>query len=110
MTFAFEPTTAVPLRTDANNTVRIGQTRVTLETLVRTWNQGSSPEEIVEAYPALHLDDVYAVIAYVLRHPAEVKAYMQETEVAEQQTLESIKTWFPESPALRARVLARANA
>jgi hypothetical protein len=58
---------------------------------------------IVEAYPALRLDDVYAVIAYVLRHPAEVKAYMQDTEVAEQHMLEKVKTWFPESPALRAR-------
>jgi uncharacterized protein (DUF433 family) len=110
MTLTLEPSTAVPLRTDADNTIRIGQTRVPLETLMHTWNSGSSPEEIVEAFPALHLDDVYAVIAYVLRHPAQIKVYLEESKEAEETALENLKTWFPASESLRSKVLARAKA
>ena len=58
MTLILEPTTTVPLRTDANGVIRVGTSRVTLETLLHVWQQGSSPEEIVEAFPVLHLDDV----------------------------------------------------
>ncbi len=110
MTLTLEPSTTVPLRTDADNTIRIGQTRVPLETLMHSWNSGSSPEEIVEAFPALHLDDVYAVIAYVLRHPDQIKSYLEESKEAEEVALENLKTWFPASETLRTRVLARAKA
>ena len=110
MTLTLEPSTTVPLRTDADNTIRIGQTRVPLETLMHSWNSGSSPEEIVEAFPALHLDDVYAVIAYVLRHPDQIKTYLEESKEAEKVALENLKTWFPPSEHLRNKVLARAKA
>jgi uncharacterized protein (DUF433 family) len=110
MTLTLEPSTAVPLRTDADNTIRIGQTRVPLETLMHSWNSGSSPEEIVEAFPALHLDDVYATIAYVLRHPNEIKAYLEESAQTEKAALENLKIWFPESESLRTKILARAKA
>lgn len=110
MTLILEPSTTVPLRTDADNTIRIGQTRVPLETLMHSWNSGSSPEEIVEAFPALHLDDVYAVIAYVLRHPEQIKLYLEESAQAEKTALENLKTWFPQSETLRNKVLAGAKA
>jgi uncharacterized protein (DUF433 family) len=109
MTLALEPTTAVPLRTDPNGVIRVGQSRVTLETLLHSWQQGSSPEEIVEAFPVLRLDDVYAVIAYVLRHEEDMKTYLQESKLEQGQALENIKVWFPNAD-FRARVLARAAA
>ena len=109
MTLILEPTTTVPLRTDANGVIRVGQSRVTLETLLHVWQQGSSPEEIVEAFPVLRLDDVYAVVAYVLRHPDDMKTYLEESRLEQNLALENIKTWFPNTD-FRARVLARATA
>ena len=54
----------VPLRTDEHGVMRVGKTRVPLDTVVYTFNQGSSPEEIVMSYPSLELGDVYAVVNY----------------------------------------------
>ena len=37
------------------------------------FNRGATPEEIVIAYPAVSLADIYSVIAYYLRHQQDVK-------------------------------------
>ena len=42
---------AVPLRTDDHGVIRVGKTRVPLDTVVFAFNQGASPEEIVMSYP-----------------------------------------------------------
>ena len=39
--------------------------------------EGMRPEEIVRRLPALSLADVYAVIAYALRHPEEMEDYLR---------------------------------
>ena len=70
----------VPPRADARGVLRIGETRVTLDTAVYAFNQGASPEEIVLSYPALALADVYAVINYYLYNRAEVDAYLRGRE------------------------------
>ncbi len=109
MTLTLEPTTAVPLRTDANGVIRVENSRVTLETLLHSWQQGSSPEEIVEAFPVLKLDDVYAVVAYILRHEDDMRTYLRDCKLEQGQALENIKAWFPNTD-FRTRVLARAAA
>ena len=40
---------------------RVGNSRVTLLTLIDAFQEGASPEEIYQEYPSLHLADVYAV-------------------------------------------------
>ena len=75
LTIAAEP---VPLRLDADGVVRVGGTRVTLDTVVAAFHDGDSAEEIVEQYPSLGLGDVYATLAYYLRHRPEVDAYLEE--------------------------------
>src|SRR6476646_1275030 len=67
---------AVPLRVDEGGAVRIGKTRVTLELVVSQYENGMTPEDMVRAYDTLVLADVYAVIAYYLRHRDEVRAYL----------------------------------
>src|SRR5947208_1143305 len=57
-----------PLRTDEGGVVRVGKSRVTLDLVVSQYENGMTPEEIVHAYDTLALADVYAVIAYYLRH------------------------------------------
>jgi uncharacterized protein (DUF433 family) len=71
---------AFPLRTDEGNTVRIGNSRVTLDAVVEQYENGMTPEEIVRAYDDLELADVYAVIAYYCRYRNEVRAYLKQRE------------------------------
>lgn len=70
----------VPLGTDADGVVRVGKTRVTLDTVVAAFQDGATAEEIVHQYPSLRLADVYVVIGYYLEHQAEVHAYLGERE------------------------------
>src|SRR5919198_6439804 len=73
------PTTEViPLTVDAHGVLRVGNTRVTLDTMLGAFADGATAEEIVQQYSSLHLADVYSVIGYYLRHTAEVNAYLQQ--------------------------------
>ncbi len=95
----------VPLRTDEYGTVRVGQTRVTLDLVMAAFQEGYSAEEIVHHFPALDLGDVYAVIAYYLHHQAEVDAYLAEQERETQAVLKDLDARQQGDP-LRARLLA----
>jgi uncharacterized protein (DUF433 family) len=66
----------VPLRADADGTIRVAGTRLTLDTVITAYRDGAPPEEIVKRFPAISLPDAYAVIGYYLRHPQEVEAYL----------------------------------
>ena len=43
----------VPLRSDADGVLRIGSTRVTLDTIVYAFCEGATAEEITQQYPSL---------------------------------------------------------
>jgi Protein of unknown function (DUF433) len=58
----------------------VGGTRVTLDTLVAAFDTGATAEEIVQRYPSVALADVYSVIAYYLRHQAEVRSYLAQRQ------------------------------
>jgi len=49
----------VPLAADAQGVIRVGGTRVTLDTVVSAFYEGATPEEITQQYPSLELGDVY---------------------------------------------------
>ena len=70
----------LPLAEDADGVMRVGGTRVTLDTVVGAFNDGASAEDIISMYPSLDLADVYAVIAYYLRRRADVEAYLCRRE------------------------------
>jgi uncharacterized protein (DUF433 family) len=69
-----------PLRVDEGGAVRVGKSRVSLDLVVEQYENGMTPEDLVRAYDTLDLADVHAVIAYYLRHRAEVRAYMKRRE------------------------------
>lgn len=69
-----------PLREDADGALRVGESRVLLELVLHAFQDGATPEAIVQRYSTLWLPDVYAVIAYYLRHREEVEAYLQKRE------------------------------
>jgi uncharacterized protein (DUF433 family) len=67
----------VPLEADRDGVMRVGNTRVTLDTVVAAFREGATAEEITQQCPSLRLADVYAVIGYYLRHQLEVDDYLQ---------------------------------
>lgn len=74
----------IPLRMDDGGAVRVGKSRISLDLVVEQFEKGMTPEGMVRAYDTLKLADVYAVIAYYLRHRDEIQAYLkQRAEEAE---------------------------
>jgi uncharacterized protein (DUF433 family) len=71
---------ALPLREGADGAIRVGDSRVLLELVLRAFEDGATPEMIVQRYATVALPDVYAVIAFYLRHRAEVQAYLARRE------------------------------
>ena len=63
----------------------VAGTRVMLDSIVRSFQDGASPETIRESFPALTLEQVYGAIAFYLRNRVEVEAAMRERERAEDQ-------------------------
>jgi uncharacterized protein (DUF433 family) len=96
----------IPLAADLDGVMRVGKTRVTLDTVVGAFEQGHTAEEIVSHYPALKLADVYAVIAYYLNNQAEVRAYLQLQEEAAQKIWQQIEA-KADYQGFRKRLLAR---
>lgn len=66
----------MPLEVGADGVVRVGRTRVTLDTVVMAFLEGVSAEGIAGQYPSLQLPDIYSTIGYYLRHQTEVGAYL----------------------------------
>src|SRR5262249_4574043 len=71
---------APPIREDADGALRVGNSRVLLELVIQAFQDGATPETIVQRYSTLALPDVYAVIAYYLRHRSEIDAYLAERD------------------------------
>lgn len=96
----------VPLQTNPHGSVRATGTRVTLDTIVGTFNDGASAEEIVLRYPTLRLPEVYTILAYYLRHRAEVDAYLHDQQQEADAVRRENEIRFPPH-GVRERLLAR---
>lgn len=98
----------VPLRKDEAGTLRVGRSRVTLDTLIGVFQRGATAEEIVQQFPSVDLADVYAVISYYLRHQEEVQAYMDERASQARNVQNQIESTYDAS-SIRSRLVARRN-
>lgn len=95
-----------PLETSADGVIRVRGTRVTVDTVWAAFNEGATAEEIVQQYPTLSLADTYQVIAYCLRHPAALDAYLaKRSQGAEEARGLNESRWRPEGT--RERLLGR---
>ena len=95
-----------PIQADNNGVLRVGGTRVRLETIVNAFKSGSAAEEILLKYPSLNLTDIYAVITYYLWSREEVDAYLEERRGVEEAVRRENETRFPPA-GVRDRLLAR---
>jgi uncharacterized protein (DUF433 family) len=101
----------IPLRMDETGTIRVGNTRITLDVLLSYLLAGVKPEEIVadEWYPMLSLADVHGVLAYYYRHQTELDEYLKSRKEEADRKQNEIEATQPRFAEVKARLLARRN-
>jgi uncharacterized protein (DUF433 family) len=62
--------------TDEHGVMRVGHTRVMLDSVIASFDEGNSAETIAQQYPSLSLEDIYGAIAFYLGHRDSVDAYL----------------------------------
>lgn len=97
------------MQSDRDGVIRVGGTRVRLETIICVYHEGCIPEEIVSQYPVLKLADVYAVIAYYLNDRNAIDDYMESRSKAASALRQEIVA-TPAYQQFRERLLARRQA
>ena len=71
----------------------IGETRVSLDSVIYLFREGMSAESMVESYPALTLEQVHGALAFYLANQKEIDAYLAEGQrAAEVQQRQSRQT------------------
>lgn len=98
---------APPLRREDSGALRVGNSRVLLELVIRTFEHGATPETIVQQYPTCTLSEIYGVIAYYLRHRQEVDAYLATRERQADEVRRRIESQQRDMMELRQRMMAR---
>jgi uncharacterized protein (DUF433 family) len=104
LTIHFDPSV---LRVDEGGAVRIGKTRVTLDTLVGEYSKGETAEQIAQNFPTLDLADIYCALGYYIRHRGEVDEYIREGERKFEEFRRSHPEMFSLQEKLRQRTEAR---
>lgn len=77
--------TSPPFCRDEAGGIRIGSSRVTLDSILNSYQQGSTPEEIAIQFSTLRLEDIYSAIAYYLNHRQEIDRYLEQRNQQAQQ-------------------------
>jgi uncharacterized protein (DUF433 family) len=96
-----------PFREDSDGAIRVGDSRVLLELVIRAFQDGATPESVVDRYPTLSLADAYSAIAYYLRHRNEVEGYLARREQQAAAVRERLDGQHGDLEEIRARLLAR---
>jgi uncharacterized protein (DUF433 family) len=68
------------VRDDGSGALRVGKTRVMLDSVLAAWSQGDSPETIQASYPSLTLEEVYGAITWILSHRDQVEQYLKQQD------------------------------
>lgn len=98
-----------PLAADDDGVLRVGGTRVSLDTVLAAFQAGCDAEAIRLKYPALKVDDIYAVMVYYLWNRAAIDRYLAERRRLAEQVRRENEARFPPD-GVRERLLARRSA
>ena len=71
-------------------------TRVSLDSIVCSFNEGRSPEAIQEDFPSLKRAHIYGAIAFYLDHQAEIRHYLENEERRIQESTIPLREANPE--------------
>src|SRR4051812_9918517 len=97
---------SIPIAKGPDGVIRVGGTRVTLDTIIHAFQRGRTAEEIAQSFPAVSLCDIYQVIGYYLKHRDELDPYLTERQQQQDALIaENIDRWSP--VGFREQLLAR---
>lgn len=68
------------VRMDEHGVMRVGETDISLDSVVIAFQEGQSPESIQQDYPGLSLEEVYGAITYYLANGDEVHQYLERQD------------------------------
>jgi len=64
-----------------NGAYRIANTRVSLDSVVYAFREGKTPEQILDSFPSLNLEQVYGAIAFYLANKQMINEYLNQGEI-----------------------------
>lgn len=97
---------APPLHEGDDGVVYVADTGIPLERVIRAFLAGMTPEQVVQDFDVLTVEDVYAVVNYYLHHRPEVDDYLNAA-ASEANVLRDEVERSHDPSGLRARLLAR---
>ncbi len=68
------------VRPDEHGVLRIGKTRISLDSVVYAFQQGHAAETIQQQFSVLDLEEVYGAIAFYLANKEDVDRYLKGQE------------------------------
>ena len=71
---------------ERNGGYYIAGTRISLDSVVYSFERGNSPESIQESFPLLKLAQIYGAIAFYLDHQPEIRQYLEQKELRIQES------------------------
>ena len=86
--------------------LRVGGTRVTLDSIVEAFKEGATAEEIAQQYPSVGMADIYAAISYYLHETDQVERYLKDRAKQRAKVRKANRGRFDPS-SIRDRLLAR---
>ena len=103
---SLETTQIAPLTLWEDGSIRIGSSRVTLDSVVREFTGGATAEQIQDDFPTLSLREIYGAIFYYLDHADQVQEYLRRRD-QEADQIRSETEDRPRIDALRRRIRER---
>ncbi len=92
------------VRVDEHSVLRVGTTRVMLDSVIASFRQGHSAETIQQQYPAASLEEIYGAIAWYLAHEDVVLPYLaRQGSIWDREREEAERRLSPVVRRLRAR-------
>lgn len=74
------------VRTDEQGVLRVGDSRVMLDSVIEAYLQGHSAETIQQQFPTVTLGAVYGAIAHYLKHQPAIDDYLRRQQELWQQS------------------------
>ncbi len=99
-------TLTTPLEIWEDGTIRVTDSRVTLDVIVRQFKLGATAEQIQEDFPSLGLREIYAALAFYLEQTDYVEDYLKNQKAKARETSNFIEQNLP-TGNLRASIRAR---
>jgi len=98
--------TAPPLHEDSGGVLRVGLTRVSLDSVLAAYNDGAGADEINQRFPSLTLAEIHAALGFYHQNREDVDDYLEQAEAEEDRLQTEVEQRFPKDET-RERILAR---